>query len=31
MRFKIIGKITDVQIIAGGKQIRELDYLSKSL
>jgi len=30
MRFKIIGKITDVQIIAVGKQIRDLDYLQRA-
>ena len=30
MRFKIIGKITDVKIIAVGKQIRDLDYLQRA-
>ncbi len=30
MRFQIIGKITDVQIIAIGKQIRDLDYLQRA-
>ena len=30
MRFKIIGRITDVEIIAVGKQIKDLDYLQRA-
>jgi hypothetical protein len=30
MRFKIVGKITDVEIIAVGKEIRDLDYLQRA-
>ncbi len=30
MRFKIIGKITEAEIIAVGKQIRDLDYLQRA-
>ena len=30
MRFKIIGKITDVELIAVGKQIRDLNYLQRA-
>jgi hypothetical protein len=30
MRFRIIGQITDVETIAVGKQIRDLEYLQKA-